>query len=502
MGKYIRIALLFACLLFSDNLLFSNVNQLKADSIEQALNAKHTGVPDACKSCSIYTNQDSTHTSSFSNLIFVTLIVVLATVWLFLTYRKKYIIVLGSLVTAVLVGSFFIPPSWIQKNIRGEEKCIIAHPIQSQSNNPDVLKAPSSAEFESVGGAQSEFSAVDEAAEKQSTTSSSTKGSDSEFSSSGEFTDASSEFSSTSEFSDSATPEPAKSTEPAWWESPMFVEPLVIFIILGFIAWGMRYERFRKFKGLFLLASVFYLGFYRAACPCMISSFQNTVLLIVGQPVKWMTIIFFLMLLPASYLFGKVWCGWLCHLGALQEFLFRGHKIHILNSLKAQKLLKIIQIVSFAFLCAYLVLTKTNVWCTIDPFLVAYNLYSANLTGWILLGIMLLSSVLIDRPFCRAFCPVGLVLGWIALLPGARRLDKLSVNCINCPNCAKACNHHAMIHSHKKTYLNNQDCIMCGDCISSCKKTALKIQPNIKKINIDEFKKSIRIVDSNNDSKV
>ena len=193
-----------------------------------------------------------------------------------------------------------------------------------------------------------------------------------------------------------------------------------------------------------------------------------------GSPVPWENLLWFLLLIPATYLFGRVWCGWLCHLGALQEFIYRSPKMKILSTLKAQKILKIVQISTLVLLVVQLIVTHTNIWCSIDPFLVAFNLFSSNVTGYVLLAIMLLSSAFIYRPFCRGFCPVGLILGWVSLIPGAKRLNKNSI-CVDCISCSHQCKEHAMIHENKKTILNTQNCIMCGDCFSSCKKDALLV---------------------------
>lgn len=455
----------------------AEVSQAYADSLSNALNSK-AALPPNCESCSLY--QSESHGASISNIIFISVLIVLGASWLYITYKKKYIVVLGAVLTGLVVGSYFVAPLF-QTNVN-PENCPIIQP--AGHTDPNKFYTPGN-EFEQATPVDVKEKKADVKENKDTASTSEFKSGGDEFKSGGdefqsagdEFSAAGNEFSSAGDSSSekAATIAPVKTPEKAIWNDPFFYEPVIIFILLGIIGFGLKYNSFRKTKGLFLLLSIAYLGFYRGACPCMISSFQNSILLIVGNDVKWITLLWFLALIPATYLFGKVWCGWLCHLGALQEFLFRAPKFKLLHTVKAQKVLKIIQISSLVILALQLIITHTNIWCKIDPFLVAFNLYSSNITGWVLLGIMLVSSVFIDRPFCRAFCPVGLILGWVALIPGARRLDKNSL-CTDCPSCARECKHHAMIHEHKKTYLNNQDCIMCGDCMSSCKHSALGIK--------------------------
>ena len=95
---------------------------------------------------------------------------------------------------------------------------------------------------------------------------------------------------------------------------------LLATVISGF---AFKYWRKKGLRYLFLLSSLVFLGFYSGGCPCMISSFQNFILLLLGEPVQWLSLIWVLALLPITYFFGKVWCGWVCHLGAFQEFLFK-----------------------------------------------------------------------------------------------------------------------------------------------------------------------------------
>lgn len=244
---------------------------------------------------------------------------------------------------------------------------------------------------------------------------------------------------------------------------------LAFTILAGFL---VRNPKTRKYRVFFLLASVVILGFYRGACPCPIMSFQNLILAIRGVDVSWQSLVWFIALLPITYFFGKVWCGWICHLGALQEFLFRG-KMEILKGRKSQDVLRYIRYGVLAVLVAQLLITKTNVFVHYDPFKVAYNLFSASTLGYVLLGILLVSSVFINRPFCRTVCPIGLVLGWVSLIPGASVIGVKKDKCMGCNQCNSACHIHAITRENKVSRLVNQDCIACGECLDACKNNGL-----------------------------
>jgi len=245
-------------------------------------------------------------------------------------------------------------------------------------------------------------------------------------------------------------------------------------ILTGFL---VRFKLARKFRVIFLLSAVVVLGFYKGGCPCMISSFTETTLGLFGAAKHWSNYLWFLGLIPITYVFGRVWCGWVCHLGALQEFLFLDPKFQALKGRLAQDIMRVLQYLLFATILIQLFITKTNIWCRIDPFLVTFNLYSATTIGFVLLALMLVSSAFICRPFCRAACPVGLILGWVSKIPGASILEKKQ-ECIICSICSESCPLQAIQREVKEEssslLFKNRDCNACGDCLTLCDKNAIR----------------------------
>lgn len=254
---------------------------------------------------------------------------------------------------------------------------------------------------------------------------------------------------------------------------------ILLFTIIAGIM--VRYRVTRKFRALFMITAVVILGFYRGGCPCIISSFQNTYLMAIGVEVNWQSIIWFLGLIPVTYIFGKVWCGWVCQLGALQEFLYIP-KIKLFRSQKAQKIMRIMRIVFLIALLLQLTFTKVILFNKIGPFKVAFNLFSANHTGYILLGLLLISSVFIFRPFCKSICPIGLIIGWISKIPGASILG-INNSCYACKMCDDACNMDAITRKNKISVLDNKECILCGDCMDACKGHSISFYKKGKKHN-------------------
>jgi ferredoxin len=280
---------------------------------------------------------------------------------------------------------------------------------------------------------------------------------DDEFDEFDEFDNSSDEF-TVYEGEEPPIPEQVISYNRTYWA----IAILVFTLLAGLF---VKYEKTRNLRPVFLLLAIVFLGFYRGG-PGVISSFQNTYLFFVGLDSNWQAIILFLGLIPLTYFFGRVFCGWLCYLGALQEFLYIS-RIKIFQTEKAQKIMRIIRYVIFGVLILQLTFTKTILWDKIGPFKVAFNLFSPNLTGYILLGILLISSLFIYRPFCKVLCPVGLILGLVTKIPGAANIG-INNSCSGCKTCSNSCKINAITREAKVSKLDNQECIMCGDCLSDC----------------------------------
>ena len=234
----------------------------------------------------------------------------------------------------------------------------------------------------------------------------------------------------------------------------------------------VRHEKTRKLRPLFLLGAVVILGFYRGG-PGIISSFQNVILVALGDYWKWTAGILFIGVIILTYFQGRVFCGWICYLGAIQEFLYIG-KIKVLQTEKAQKIMRGIRYVLLSVLIVQLLITHTIEWNKIGPFRVLFNLYSPNITGYVLLGILLVSSLFIYRPFCKMLCPVGLILGLITKIPGASVLG-ITNSCTGCKICNTSCKINAITRDDGKvSKLDNQECIMCGECMSDCRIKSIK----------------------------
>lgn len=233
----------------------------------------------------------------------------------------------------------------------------------------------------------------------------------------------------------------------------------------------------QRFRAVVMVLAVTWLGFLNGGCQCVVGYFQNTILFLLGNTRFIAFFVIFCTLLLMSYVYGKVWCGWLCPLGILQDLLYIGRFKKLRNTRffkafrthTAQTIMRSIQVASFIALTATVVVTKLPFFCRYDPFRAIFRLSIYGNLMWILVIILIISSLLIYRPFCKSFCPMGLLMNLVTLIPGSHRIKVDDEHCKKCGVCAHKCQMNAI--RNRKI---GADCIHCGECISRTQCKALK----------------------------
>jgi len=412
----------------------SEVSRQTADSIANILNQREI----ICdKTCPLFESENSR--AGLVNTLFIDVLAIIGAVWLYSNYKKKYFIGIGAAVVIVVTGSLFLQKSNTNQCIEySDANCKVISAGQNQKKQNNAL---------------SEFQQLD------TVSSVATSASISE------------EFSSIDSPTTTVTELPASSQIKI--TDPNVLDPIIAFILLVFISIGMKNKSFVHFRSIFLLFGIVWFGFYRGGCNCMISSFQELILGISRGKFVWTNLIWLGILIIATYFFGRIWCGWLCHLGGIQDFLFHSPKLKIMSSEKSQKYLRITRYVIFVIWILQLIFTQKNIFCQYDPFKSLFNLIFTDWISIALLILLLLSSVLIYRPFCRTICPVGIILGWISLIPGAKRM-RIESGCVNCGSCSKECAMHAITLTKTKSRIETENCISCGECTTICRKNSIK----------------------------
>jgi len=249
-------------------------------------------------------------------------------------------------------------------------------------------------------------------------------------------------------------------------------EPYIIVLLAlmagGAFAVARGYRRARPFA---MLIAIGFLGFYVGGCPCPIGSLQNSIIYlddIAGHMPIYVQVVAVVLF---TLLFGRVFCGWACPLGATQFFMFHkeaGKKNRWLEIPREQhNVLRWMKYGVLAALIGLVILTGQPVFEQVDPFRVLFNLDFRFGVPLVFLVLLLAVSIVIGFPFCKYLCPLGAFLG--LLQPLSLFKIRFGSSCTNCKTChTVACDYGAIEPGEKCPTVNQRECVRCGECLSRC----------------------------------
>ncbi len=229
---------------------------------------------------------------------------------------------------------------------------------------------------------------------------------------------------------------PATTVPSATSETQQWIDVAVLAGALSLASW-LAVKRHSR-RGLFwlMIFSLAYFGFYKQGCICPIGSIQN-VSLALFEPryaLPFTVLIFFGLPLVFALFFGRVFCSSVCALGAIQDLV-------ALKPLQLPRKVTIgLSVIPYAYLGLAVLLAATDTGfliCRYDPFIGFFRMTGH--TSYLFLGAAFLAvGVIIARPYCRFFCPYGVLLGWMSRLSRSH-LTITPTGCVNCRLCEKSC---------------------------------------------------------------
>ncbi|MDX1700693.1 MAG: 4Fe-4S binding protein, partial [Melioribacteraceae bacterium] len=100
-----------------------------------------------------------------------------------------------------------------------------------------------------------------------------------------------------------------------------YVDVLVLFLFLSLASYFGIKQRSRKNIFILVLLSIGYFGFFREGCVCSVGSIQNVTLALFNSEyiIPITVIIFFILPLIFTLLYGRTFCSSVCPLGAIQD---------------------------------------------------------------------------------------------------------------------------------------------------------------------------------------
>lgn len=214
-----------------------------------------------------------------------------------------------------------------------------------------------------------------------------------------------------------------------------WADVLILAAALAASVWLVRKVRSRRWILAFSLVCLAWFGFVRQGCICPVGSVQNVAVAAwSGGGLPWAVAAFFALPLLAALLFGRVFCAAVCPLGALQDlFIVRPQRVpRVLDAL-----LRLVPLAVLSFGLVYAVNGAGYVICRTDPFVGLFR-RSAPLPMLLTGMAVLLLGLFLARPYCRYFCPYGVLLEGCSRLAW-RRVEITGNDCINCRLCVGVC---------------------------------------------------------------
>ena len=264
----------------------------------------------------------------------------------------------------------------------------------------------------------------------------------------------------------------------------------------------------------------------RGSLPCSMSSLQ---------------IVMGIALAAAAILFSKLFCGYLCPVGAVEDLIMKGRRkirmknITVRNGSIADKVLRIFKYI-LLFYIFYATTAASELACKqFDPYYAVATGFKGEIILWLsiaIVSVVVVGAILVDRFWCRYLCPLGAISNtlkfwvWVVVIAGgwiglnalgcnipwwyqfalvcvvgylleifrqprlqAIHIIKDSAKCTNCGACVKACPYGVDVAGAKGGVVPSVDCTLCGECVAACNCDAVAVAPCGVK-NVD----SVRII--------
>jgi polyferredoxin len=210
-----------------------------------------------------------------------------------------------------------------------------------------------------------------------------------------------------------------------------------------------------------------------ALCPFggVVTLYQYLTIGTFVQKIHESSMILMVLVLLLSVFFGPVFCGWVCPLGSIQEWigkigkkLFKRKYNHLIPY-KIDRWLRYLRYLMLGWVVYLTAYSGVLIFADIDPYYSLFNFWTgeAAAAGLIILAATLVLSLFVERPWCKYACPYGALLGLTNLFSvfGIRRDEK---TCIQCNACTRNCPMNIKVDQVKT--VRNHQCISCLECTS------------------------------------
>lgn len=196
-----------------------------------------------------------------------------------------------------------------------------------------------------------------------------------------------------------------------------------------------------------------------------------------------------LAVIPITVLWGRFFCGYICAFGGMQELInFIARKLKIKQITIPKEIDKYMKYIKYIIIIIMIILWSAKIALNTNSPWNIFGIYSSykgwsdlssliSLGGFILL-LIIISSLFVERIFCRYFCPLGGIFTLISK-PRLYKIKKNSYRCIDCNMCSRKCAMNIDVNGETTEYgkVKSGECIDCFKCIDACNPCALYTNP-------------------------
>lgn len=244
----------------------------------------------------------------------------------------------------------------------------------------------------------------------------------------------------------------------------IYVITLFFVLAIYFYINGIPYGRY------FILAgAILYFGFLELnfiSIIGLINIFTGRVPDIVSS-ISWYFL--FIFTFVSTIIWGRIYCGWICPFGAIQDILGKISPFHIRMTSNDGKKARLIKYILFIIITGAVFFTGNIGFMNLEPFNTIFRL-KGDIFIFIFLIFLLFSSLFIFRFWCRYLCGAGAflsILSNFSIFPLRGKKE-----CSLCGRCESKCPLE-ICDVNENVFVDKGECIHCNLCREECKEKAI-----------------------------
>jgi polyferredoxin len=187
--------------------------------------------------------------------------------------------------------------------------------------------------------------------------------------------------------------------------------------------------------------------------------------------------VLFLIFVAMSLLLKRAFCGWLCPVGTLSEYLWKaGRKLFGRKLVLPRWLDLALRSIKYLLMAFFVIIIASMTAVSLEDFMLQpYGILAdvkmlhfflrMSTTALIVVAVLILLSVVIKNFWCRYLCPYGAVMS-LASLVSPFKIRRDAESCVDCGKCARACPQDLPVD--RLIQVRSVECSACMECVAAC----------------------------------